>query len=374
MTTGTKDTTKATTPSPASPPPGPSGASDSEAPVAFYSRDRCGHALVPLSDEQVYVLLNDLNRARVANRSQGGASLSYLEAWDVKATLTKVFGFGGYSSELLEYRLENTQPVEAIEWSGPSGNRTKAVRRDADGNIVYNHQITVSARVQLHIHQLGVFYTEGAAASQTGPDFGEVMDFALKTAESDALKRAAINLGTQFGLSLYASDKQNVHYDDVIRVVLAPAQKGARDRHAAALKAKREAEIPEPTPVASPEPEEPASGEATATPPARSRAPQADTTSPEPPNPQTADSDDRPMALDGDANIDWAKEAMLLGDVGQVREWYKKAARAGAAPAALKAIEQRGLKLAKLQEDPAAAQDAAVDQIAAGFKHEEAES
>jgi hypothetical protein len=26
---------------------------------------------------------------------------------------------------------------------------------------------------------------------------------AIKTAESDALKRAAINLGTQFGLSLY---------------------------------------------------------------------------------------------------------------------------------------------------------------------------
>ena len=26
---------------------------------------------------------------------------------------------------------------------------------------------------------------------------------AVKTAESDALKRAAINLGTQFGLSLY---------------------------------------------------------------------------------------------------------------------------------------------------------------------------
>ena len=35
---------------------------------------------------------------------------------------------------------------------------------------------------------------------------------AVKTAESDALKRAAINLGTQFGLSLY----QNGSLRDVI--------------------------------------------------------------------------------------------------------------------------------------------------------------
>jgi hypothetical protein len=61
-------------------------------------------------------------------------------------------------------------------------------------------------------------YSEYAAASQTGPDIGEVMDFAIKTAESDALKRAAINLGTQFGLSLY----NNGSTDDIVKKVLAP--------------------------------------------------------------------------------------------------------------------------------------------------------
>jgi hypothetical protein len=43
---------------------------------------------------------------------------------------------------------------------------------------------------------------------------------ALKTAESDALKRAAIYLGTQFGLSLY----KNGETADVVRRVLAPGQ------------------------------------------------------------------------------------------------------------------------------------------------------
>jgi recombination DNA repair RAD52 pathway protein len=45
-----------------------------------------------------------------------------------------------------------------------------------------------------------VTYTEAAAGSSRGHvDW----DMAVKTAETDALKRAAINLGDQFGLSLY---------------------------------------------------------------------------------------------------------------------------------------------------------------------------
>ena len=36
-------------------------------------------------------------------------------------------------------------------------------------------------------------YTEVAAATQSGADLGEVMDFALKTAASDAFKRGAMN-------------------------------------------------------------------------------------------------------------------------------------------------------------------------------------
>jgi hypothetical protein len=48
-------------------------------------------------------------------------------------------------------------------------------------------------------------YTESAIGSTSGPAsmVGEHHDNAIKTAASDALKRCAINLGTQFGLSLY---------------------------------------------------------------------------------------------------------------------------------------------------------------------------
>ena len=56
---------------------------------------------------------------------------------------------------------------------------------------------------QLRIHATGATYTEAAVGSATLPQRGEAHDMAVKTAESDALKRAAINLGDQFGLSLY---------------------------------------------------------------------------------------------------------------------------------------------------------------------------
>jgi hypothetical protein len=42
---------------------------------------------------------------------------------------------------------------------------------------------------------------------------------AIKTAESDALKRAAINLGTQFGLSLYNNGSLQ---DVVVRTLIEP--------------------------------------------------------------------------------------------------------------------------------------------------------
>lgn len=49
----------------------------------------------PITPEQLKVLMSDLNRNRVKSRSQAGRSFSYLEGYDVKATLIRVFGFGG---------------------------------------------------------------------------------------------------------------------------------------------------------------------------------------------------------------------------------------------------------------------------------------
>jgi len=124
-------------------------------------------------------LLKPLNEKRVARRGQAGRQLSYLEAWDVKAHLIRIFGFGGWNWDVISADV-------AFEDS-----------RDSKWNVGYK-VIGI-----LSVPTLDCHYTEAAIGSATLPQRGEAHDMAIKTAESDALKRAAINLGTQFGLSLY---------------------------------------------------------------------------------------------------------------------------------------------------------------------------
>ena len=153
-----------------------------------------------LTTEQYAQLLKPLNASRIAQRNQSGISLSYLEAWDVKAHLIRIFGFGGWSADVLSADLMFEDKDEKGRW-----------------NVGYK----VIMRLRIHADNdfLGdTTYTEAAVGSATLPQRGEAHDMAVKTAESDALKRAAINLGTQFGLSLYDNGNRN----DVVKATLVP--------------------------------------------------------------------------------------------------------------------------------------------------------
>jgi recombination DNA repair RAD52 pathway protein len=178
--------------------------------------------MTELSVDQIKQLVAPLNPNRVASRKQGGATLSYLQAWDVRATLIRVFGFGGWSAEVTGVKiLRMEQDVPALEYNKDRNAPKKQKIDPLTGEAMFNWSVTALAEVKLTIHQLGAVYSEAAVASQVGPDVGEVSDFAVKTAESDALKRAAVNLGTQYGLSLYDSGNTA----DVVRVILEPVQK-----------------------------------------------------------------------------------------------------------------------------------------------------
>jgi len=147
---------------------------------------------VPLTPQQYDVLRRPLNSSRVAKRSQGGKQLSYLESWDVRAHLIRVFGYGNFDVETIEahhvanrdYTSSGDSPKPMVEviWYA----KAMLTIRDADGFLLCTH-------------------SESAVGSASGPAtmLGEHHDNAVKTAASDALKRCAINLGTQFGLSLY---------------------------------------------------------------------------------------------------------------------------------------------------------------------------
>lgn len=149
---------------------------------------------------QQEVLMRPIKPGRIAKRSQGGKELSYLEAWDVKAHLIRMFGIGNFDIETVdqqliavrEYQSSNGKDMAEAIWFA----KVRLVLRDGKGGEI--------AR-----------YSESAVGGTSGPAsmIGEHHDNAVKTAASDALKRCAINLGNQFGLSLYnnGSTKDVIH-------------------------------------------------------------------------------------------------------------------------------------------------------------------
>lgn len=171
------------------------------APAAFADTQ-----IYPLTNAQLWQLMQGLSNDRVKNLK----GLSYVEAWDVKATLTRVFGFGGFSTEILAQELVHKEQVP----------------QSRDANKM-NWSVAYSVTLRLYIHQLGAYYDESAVGSSSQPVIGEALDMAIKSASSDALKRCATLLGTQFGLSLYDSGNQA----EVIKTIVAPGQewhRGAR--------------------------------------------------------------------------------------------------------------------------------------------------
>lgn len=132
---------------------------------------------------QIEQLLKPINATRVKSRKGGGGKqLAYVEAYDIKAHMIRVFGFAGWSWDVLACDVAYALAPDDL-----------------------NRNWRVGYRVigRLTIADTGATYTEAAVGMANLPDPGEAHDMAVKTAESDAFKRAAINLGDNFGLSLY---------------------------------------------------------------------------------------------------------------------------------------------------------------------------
>ena len=118
-----------------------------------------------INQAQYDQLLKPLHPSRVAKRSQAGRQFSYLEAWDVKAHLIRIFGFGKWSWQVHSAELAFEEKNEKSQW-----------------NVGYK------VIGELRIHDLNCYYVEAAVGSASLPQRGEAHDMAIKTAESDALK------------------------------------------------------------------------------------------------------------------------------------------------------------------------------------------
>jgi len=134
--------------------------------------------------EQVEFLLRPINPLRV-KKLQGH---SHLEAWDVRAHLNRVFGFGNWSVQT------NVEIVYCEERAGKDGQPKWNVGAKAWAKLTILDNFGTSALCS---------YEDVASDESVHPNRGEAMDNAVKSAASGALKRCAVNLGDQFGLSLY---------------------------------------------------------------------------------------------------------------------------------------------------------------------------
>lgn len=146
-----------------------------------------------LTAEQWRCLLAPISPDRV-NKRDGN---DYLEQWDVRRWLTRVFGPGGWDLESRELTCIREHGVQ----TAAQANQTPKWR----WWVSYRAQVRLYVRDQWG-QPLG--YWDGSAADEKAnqPGHGDAHHGAMTSAESTALKRAAINLGDAFGLSLYSSD------------------------------------------------------------------------------------------------------------------------------------------------------------------------
>jgi hypothetical protein len=149
-----------------------------------------------LRNEQIAELLKPIDPARV---KKDGKGFSHLEVWDVRRTMNRIFGFAEWSS-----RVDQMELISEREVSGKDG-KTR-------WNVVYRARCTLDLTSDAF---LGTSYTEWAAGDATNPVLAEAHDQAIKTAESQAFKRCAVNLGDQFGLSLYNNGSFEASLDEV---------------------------------------------------------------------------------------------------------------------------------------------------------------
>lgn len=137
------------------------------------------------STEQRELLKAPLDRKNVAQRSQGGGKVSYIEGWWAISEANRIFGFDGWTRETAHIK-QLGEPYE----------------KDGKTRVNYMAMVRITA---------GGVTREGCGFGQgIDKDVGQAHESALKEAETDAMKRAFMTFGNPFGLALYDKTQANV--------------------------------------------------------------------------------------------------------------------------------------------------------------------
>jgi recombination DNA repair RAD52 pathway protein len=151
------------------------------------------------TEQQDKDLTAPLNGEHVKQRQGANRqSLSYLEAWQLIADANRIFGFGNWSRETLQMEALH-EPKLVTHAEAPEA-----------GTVVAAYFARVRVTVWAKDGARSVVREGCGAARGFARTVGEAMENAIKAAETDAMKRALVTFGDQFGLTLYDKSQRNV--------------------------------------------------------------------------------------------------------------------------------------------------------------------
>ena len=140
------------------------------------------------TDTQARQLKAKLNSRHVKTREADGTTLHYIEGWHAIAEANRIFGYDAWDRRTLGARCV---------WTANSGQKFQAA---------YVAKVRIRVRAgDITITRDGSGTGEGSALTP-----GQAHDIALKSAETDATKRALITFGNPFGLALYDAERSGV--------------------------------------------------------------------------------------------------------------------------------------------------------------------
>ncbi len=154
---------------------------------------------MPLTRAQIERLRTPIDPSFI-EKKQG---LSYMAQHEVRAELTRIFGYGNWDSQVVEMKKLWEVTINHGEEGYPA--------KPKQGNPPY-YRVCYLAAVRLTIrdywgNEVCSFVEYHAEANSVLPDRGEAEAMAITSVESYALRRAAIGLGDRLGLGLYNDGK-----------------------------------------------------------------------------------------------------------------------------------------------------------------------
>ena len=142
------------------------------------------------SKEQINLLSHPLNSCAVSTREQSGRTLSYIEGHHAIREANRIFGFDGWERQT-DYCKEICKYETLV-----------GKYKDDGWKVGYEAKVSVTAG---GVTRQGTGHGQGISK-----DLFDAIEGAAKEAETDAMKRALMTFGDQFGLALYDKEQRHV--------------------------------------------------------------------------------------------------------------------------------------------------------------------